>query len=102
MFCGLHELLDLSGHLVPFGVRRLAEVVRHPAQVRGPRIFGVIDAVAKAGNLFLLFEHGPDVGDRVFAFLIDLEKQPHHGFVGSAVQRALQGADGPGHGRVHI
>ncbi len=66
----------------------------------GAGIFGVVDAVAEAGDLFLLREHLPDVLDGIFAGLVDGEEQLHGGLVGAAVQRTLEGADGAGDGGV--
>ena len=39
--------------------------------------------------------------DRVFAGLVDRVEQVHDGFVGAAVQRAFERADGAGDGGVH-
>ena len=54
LLLGLDQRLDALRHLEPPGVAgALAELLRHLAQVRRPRILGVVDAVAEAGNLLL-------------------------------------------------
>ena len=65
-------------------------------------IFGVVDAVAEAGDLLLLGEHLLDVLDGVGAGFVDGVEEAHGGFVGSAVERAFEGADGAGDGGVDV
>ena len=40
--------------------------------------------------------------DRVGALLVDGQQQAHHAFIGAAVERALQRADGAGDGGVDV
>ncbi len=99
----LHEELDLAGHIEPLGVAGgFAELFGHAAQVRGAGVFGVVDAVAEAGDLLLLGEHLADVLDGILAGLVDGVEEAHGGLVGSAVQRAFEGADGSGDGGVDV
>src|SRR5579863_835897 len=50
---GLHKLLYFFRHLIPLWLPAgTAQISRHRAQVRSPRIFGVIHAMAEARNLF--------------------------------------------------
>ena len=56
---------DISNHLLwPLDLPRSS---RHLAQMRGARIFGVVDAMAEAGNLFFLRQHALHVLDRIGA-----------------------------------
>ena len=70
--------------------------------MRGAGVFGVIDAVAEAGDFFLLGEHLPDVLDWVGAGLVDGVEEAHGGLVGAAVQWAFECADGSGDGGVDV
>ena len=93
-------LRDMSNHLVlPCG---FAEFLGHAAEVRGAGIFGVVDAVAEAGDLLLFGEHLADVLDGVGAGFVDGVEEAHGGLVGSAVERAFEGADGAGDGGVDV
>src|SRR5450755_400911 len=48
-FLSLHKFFDLAGHLEPLALAAaLPQIAGHFAQVRGPRIFGVIDAMSEA------------------------------------------------------
>ena len=54
----LDEELDLAGHVEPLGVAGgFAEFFGHAAEVGRAGIFGVVDAMAEAGDFFLLGEH---------------------------------------------
>ena len=79
-----------------------AELLAHAAQVGGAGVFGLVDAVAEAGDLLLGGEHVLHVFDGVGAGLVDGVEQAHHGFIGAAVQRALERADGAGDGGVNV
>ena len=67
----------------------LAEIAGHRAKVGGPRIFGVVHAVAEARNLFLLGQHSLHIFHRIGTRTIDGFQDVEHSFVGSAVQRSL-------------
>ena len=73
----------------------LAEIARHLAQVRGPRVFGLVDAMAEAGDLLLARELAAnEVVDALAArVLAEVEQHPHHVGVGAAVQRPFERAD---------
>ena len=50
-----YEVLNPAGHLKPLALAAgVPEIARHLPQVCSARVFGVINAMAKAGNLFLL------------------------------------------------
>jgi hypothetical protein len=70
--------------------------------VGGAGVFGLVDAVAEAGDLLLGGQHVLHVFDRVGAGLVDGVEQAHDALVGAAVQRALERADGAGDGRVDV
>ena len=90
-----YEFLDFLGHVIPLGLAAgLAQIARHDAQVRGAGIFGVVDAVTEAGNFFLLLQHLADVSDRVSLLPVDSVQEAEDGFVGAAMQWALQCSDG--------
>ena len=80
----------------------LAEFFGHAAEVGRAGIFGVVDAMAEAGDLFLLGEHLADVLDWVGAGFVDGVEEAHGGLVGSAVEWAFEGADGSGDGGVDV
>src|SRR6185437_12348780 len=61
-----------------------------------------VDAVTEAGDFFLALQHSAYVRDGIFLRLVDRVEDAHDGFVGSAVQWPLQGADGAGDGGVHV
>ncbi len=107
----LHVELNGAGHVVPLGVALgVAQVFGHLAEVGGAGVFGLVDAVAAAGDLFLAGEHGGDmhkgVIDGVDSFLrglfVDGVEQAHDVLVGSAVEGAFEGADGSGDGGVDV
>ena len=101
----LHHRLDPARRLVPAGVARpFAELLRHPPQVGRARVLGAVHAVAETGHLHLAGEHAAHrpLDARVVGVLADRQQHPHHLGVGSAVQRALEGADPGHHGRVHV
>ncbi len=91
---------DISYHLGIAGV--LAELLAHLAQVGGAGVFGLVDAVAEAGDLLLGGQHILHVFDGIGAGLVDGVEQAHDAFVGAAVQRSLERADGAGDGRVDV
>ena len=66
------------------------------AKVRRPRVFGVVDAVAEAGDFLLPRKHLADVLDRIGTSFFDREEQLHRSFVRAAVERSFQRADGSG------
>ena len=72
------------------------------AQVGGAGVFGLVNAVAEAGDLLLGGEHVLHVFDGVGAGLVDGEEQAHHAFVGAAMERALERADGAGNCGVNV
>ncbi len=97
------EELDLAGQVEPLGVAcGFAEFVGHAAKVSRAGIFGVIDAMAEAGDLFLFGKHLLDVFDGVGAGFVDGVEEAHGGLVGSAVEWAFEGADGSGDGGVDV
>ena len=99
----LHELFNLVRHVEPLGLANgLAEVAGHSAEVSRARIFGVIDAMAKAGDLFLLRQHGLDILDRIGPRCVNRLQDMKCGFVGTAVQRPFERADRRGDGGVHV
>ena len=58
--------------------------------------------MTEAGNFLLVGQHVFHMLHRVFAPLVDLKQHAHHRLIGAAMQRALQGADGAGDGRMHV
>ena len=97
--------LDALRHLEPLRVAGLlAELLRHPPQVRRARILGAVDAMAEAGDLLLARELAADVGVDALGgrVLPDLEQHLHHFGVGAAVQRSLERADAGHDRRVHV
>ena len=97
------EELDLAGHVEPLGVAGgFAELLGHAAEVGRAGIFGVVDAMAEAGDFFLLGEHLFHVLDWVGARFFDGVEEAHGGLVGSAVEWAFEGADGSGDGGVDV
>ena len=92
-------LREISNHL---GCRSIRPGRATSAQVRRARIFGVIHAMAEAGNLLLLRQHALDVIDRIGARGVDGFQDAEHRFVGAAVQRPLQRPDRRSDGRVHV
>src|ERR1700730_5946460 len=72
LLLGLHKFFNLVRHLEPFALATaLAQIAGHLAQVRGPRVFGVIDAVAEPRNFLFLSQHAFDVDHWISAGLID-------------------------------
>ena len=99
----LDEELDLARHIEPFGAAcGAAELFGHAAEVRGARVFGVVDAVAEAGDFFLLGEHLADVLDGVGTGFVDGVEEAHGGLVGSAVEGTFEGSDGTGDSGVDV
>ena len=91
------------GHLEPLGLAAgLPQIFGHFAEMRGSRIFGVVDAVSESGNLLFLAQHLFDVLDRVGTGTIDGFQDVEDSLVGSAVQWAFQTSDGGDDGGVHI
>src|SRR6266851_4978540 len=83
------------------GVKRSMSMPR-AAEVGRAGIFGVVDAMAEAGDFFLLGEHLLHVFDWVGAGFFDGVEEAHGGLVGSAVEGAFEGADGTGDGGVDV
>ena len=79
----------------------LAQLFGEHAQVRGPRVFGAVHAMAETWNLGLAREgvlNGFGGG-----FLVAQAEQPFdHLLIGAAMQRAFQSADPGGDGRVDV
>ena len=98
LLLALHQRFDALRHLEPVRLARpLAELARHLAQMRGPRILGVIHAMAEAGNLLLARQLCADdlVHPLRSGVLANLEQHPHHVGIGAAVQRSLQAPIAP-------
>ena len=66
------------------------------------RIFGVINPVTEAGDLFLLRQHLGHILHRVGALLVDGKEHLHDRLVGSPMQRPLERPDGAGNRRVNV
>ena len=97
--------LDALRHLEPLRVAGLlAELLRHPPQVRRARILRAIHAMAEPGDLLLARELAAHVGvDALGArVLSELEQHLHHFGVGAAVQRPFERADPRHDRRVHV
>ena len=90
----------MSNHLVLPAAS--AELAGHAAEMGRAGVFGGVDAVAEAGDLFLAGEHAADVLDGVGAGFVDGVEELHGGLVGAAVEGTLEGADGAGDGGVHV
>jgi hypothetical protein len=98
LFLSLHKFFDLAGHLEPLALATaFPQIAGHFAQVRGPRVFGVIDAMAESRNFLFLRQHALDVIHGINSGLIDGLKNMKHSLIRAAVQRPFQGADGRGH-----
>ncbi len=100
----VHDLLDLLADLEPLdGVGALAFCVDAPETVQdgGAVVAVLVDAVAEAHDLALggegVFHEGLDVVE-----CADFFDHVHRGFVGAAVERALEGGDRAGDGAVHV
>ena len=105
LLLALHQRLDALRHVPPGRMPgAAAEVLRHLPQVRGARVFGLVDAMAEARDLLLARELAlHEVVDAVAAgVLAEIEQHLHHLGVGAAVQRALQRADGRDDRRVDV
>src|SRR5581483_3373249 len=64
--------------------------------------FGLVDAMAEAGDLLPRGEHVLHILDRVCAFFIDGEQKAHHAFVRTPMQGALQSANRAGNCGVNV
>src|ERR1051326_2338812 len=101
LLVGLYELFDLVRDLKPLPLPTgVAQIATHHAQVRGAGIFGVVDAMAKAGNLLLLGQHAFDVIDGIGAGTVNRFENAEDGLVGAAVQRPFERTDGGSDGRM--
>src|SRR5215216_4833182 len=99
----LHDrLLDPDRGVVPAGVAELpAQALGDLAQHGGPRVPGLVDAVAEAHDLLLVGQAGPDpVGGPVGR--ADVLQHLPDALDGPAVQRALEGGHGGGGRGVHV
>jgi hypothetical protein len=91
LFVGLHKFFDLLRHLEPLALAAaLSQIAGHFAQVRGSRIFCVIDTMAEAWDFLFLRQHPLDVGHRVGAGLVDVLQDIEYRLIRAAVQRPFQ------------
>src|SRR5713226_7895967 len=102
VFLGEHDFGDPFAHLNPFRVAELgAEDLGHAFEVRRAGVKHLVDAMADPHDLLFLGEAilhvGIDVVERA-----DFQEHFDHAFVGAAVERPFERADGRGDGRIHV
>ena len=101
-FALLHDLRNLLAHADPFRLAELvAECHSHRTEVRGAGVERFVDAVPDAHDFFLLDELVFDPGLHIF-LVADLLEHVDDAFVGAAVERAFEGADGGSNRGIHI
>src|SRR5215475_6267732 len=101
-FLAAHNLLNSLGYRVePFISACFSQFLRPGFDNVGARIGNLIDAMAEAHNQFL---RGDELENTFFCGVRCIEElnELHSGFVGSAVQRTSQGADGAGDRRIEV
>lgn len=101
-FLFAHDFGDAFGHFDPLGFAEfIGEFDGHAAEVGGPGVEDLIDAVPDAHDLFFALEFSGDVFIDFF-FVADFEEHIDHAFIGAAVEGAFEGADGGSDGGVEI
>ena len=99
---GLHDVLNLGGHFVKALIPRVScNLLGERLQVTSARVVRLVDAVAEAHDPVLAGEALLDVRLHVVHGANFIE-HVHHFFIGAAVQRTLQCANGRSDGAVHI
>src|SRR5215813_828587 len=101
-FLAAHNLLDALRYRVePFVSACFSEFLRPCFDNVGARIRNLIDAMAEAHDQFL---RGDELENAFFRRVgcVETLNKLHSGFVGSAVQRTSQCANGAGDGRIEI